>query len=227
MKIPDLETLYHDELKDAYDFEHQILEALPQMAEAAHSDELRQAFEEHQRQTEGQVERLEQVFRLLGKKAARKHCDGMEGLIEEGEDVLEAEGDEAAIDAALIAAAQRVEHYEMAAYGTLRTFARTLGYDDQADLLQQTLDEEGETDELLTQLAESGLNQQAADGGGRQTKGQNKGQSQSKGGQQARGGNGSAGGEKTKEELYEEAKRQGVEGRSKMDKQELERAVGS
>jgi ferritin-like metal-binding protein YciE len=215
VKIPDLETLYHDELKDAYDFEHQILEALPQMAEAAHSDELRQAFEEHQRQTEGQVERLEQVFRLLGKKAARKHCDGMEGLIDEGEDILEAEGDEAAIDAALIAAAQRVEHYEMAAYGTLRTFARTLGYDDQAELLQQTLDEEGETDELLTQLAESGLNQQAADGSGRRQ------------GQQARGGNGSAGDEKTKEELYEEAKRQGVEGRSKMDKQELERAVGS
>ncbi|HEX2254038.1 MAG TPA: DUF892 family protein [Thermoanaerobaculia bacterium] len=219
MKIPNLESLYQDELKDAYDFEHQILEALPQMAEAAHNEEVRQAFQEHQRQTEGQVERLEQVFRLLGQKPGRKHCDGMEGLIEEGEEILEAEGDEAAIDAALIAAAQRVEHYEIAAYGTLRTYARTLGYDDQAELLQQTLDEEGETDELLTQLAESGLNQQAAG------KGQNKGQG--KGGQQARGGNGSAGSEKTKEELYEEAKRQGVEGRSKMDKQELERAVGS
>jgi len=211
VKIPDLESFYHDELKDAYDFEHQILEALPKMAEAAHDPELRKAFEDHLEQTEGQVERLERVFELLGKKPQRKHCDGIEGLLEEGDEVLEAEGDEDAIDAALIAAAQRVEHYEMAAYGTLRTYARTLGSVDQAKLLQQTLDEEGEADKLLTRLAEGGVNRRAAEGDGHRPAG--------------RGDSRNAAGETTKEELYEEAQRLGVEGRSTMDKEQLARAV--
>jgi ferritin-like metal-binding protein YciE len=210
MNIPDLATIYHEELKDAYDFEHQILDALPQMAEAASNDDLRQAFEEHLRQTQGQVERLEKVFQSLGKKPARKHCDGMEGLIEEGEEIVEADGDEEAIDAALIGAAQRVEHYEMAAYGTLRTWARQLGHEDQAKLLQQTLDEEGKTDERLTRLAEGGINRQAANGRERR---------------QSRGANGSGGSEKTKDELYEEAQALDIEGRSQMSKEELARAV--
>jgi len=219
VKIPDLESFYHDELKDAYDFEHQILEALPEMAEAAKDPELRKAFEDHLTQTEGQVDRLEQVFELHGWKAERKHCDGVEGLLEEGEEVLEAEGDEDAIDAALIAAAQRVEHYEMAAYGTLRTYARTLGQEEAAGLLQQTLDEEADADELLTRLAEGGVNRRAAEAdGGRQVQGSRTARGSSRAPRKGAG-------DKTKDELYEEAQRLGVEGRSQMDKKELARAV--
>ena len=162
MKLENLEKLYLDELKDIYDAEHQILKALPKMAKKAAARDLQRAFEDHQKQTEGQVQRLEKVFDRLGKKATRKTCKGVKGLIEEGEEYVKATGDEDTIDASLISAAQRVEHYEMAAYGTLRTYAEILGHDEQARLLQQTLDEEEKTDQRLTKLAQSGINVQAA-----------------------------------------------------------------
>ena len=162
MKIENLEKLYIDELKDAYDFEHQILEALPKMEKSATANQVKNAFAEHRRQTEQQVARLESVFDKLGVKADRKTCKGMKGIIGEGEEYVKAKGDDDAIDAALISAAQRVEHYEMAVYGTLRTYAKALGHEDQATLLQQTLEEEGTTDQKLTRLAESGINAQAA-----------------------------------------------------------------
>ena len=161
IKLENLEKLYVDELKDAYDFEHQILDALPKMEEAAVSPQLQAAFREHREQTRGQVKRLEQVFNMLGRDADRKTCKGMKGLIAEGEEYIKAKGDDATIDAALVSAAQRVEHYEMAVYGTLRTFARALGHTEQANLLQQSLDEESKTDEKLTRLAESGINVEA------------------------------------------------------------------
>lgn len=161
LKLENLEKLYVDELKDAYDFEHQLLDALPKMEEAAHARELKEAFREHRRETENQVKRLEQVFRSLGKDADRKTCKGMKGLIAEGEEYIKAKGDDATIDAGLISAAQRVEHYEMAVYGTLRTYAEALGREDQARLLDQSLDEESAADEKLTDLAESGINAEA------------------------------------------------------------------
>jgi len=162
--VDDLRKLYHEELQDIYDAEHQILDALPKMEKAAHSEDLKQAFREHREQTEEQVERLDSVFESFGEPAKRKTCKGMRGLIEEGSEYLDAKGDADAIDAALIAAAQRVEHYEIAVYGSLRTFALALGHEDQAELLQETLDEEEETDERLSELAEAGINQEAASG---------------------------------------------------------------
>lgn len=164
MNLENLKQVYVDELKDAYDFEHQILDALPKMEEAASSPELKRAFQEHRRETENQVRRLEQVFNHLGRDPERKTCKGMKGLIAEGEEVVKARGDGAAIDAALISGAQRVEHYEMAVYGTLRTYARALGHEEQATLLQQNLSEEKAADEKLTGLAESGINVEAAVG---------------------------------------------------------------
>jgi ferritin-like metal-binding protein YciE len=162
LKLENLETLYVDELKDAYDFEHQILDALPRMEESATHPELQAAFREHRRETENQVRRLEQVFNSLGRDAERKTCKGMKGLLAEGEEYVKARGDDATIDAALISGAQRVEHYEMAVYGTLRTYARALGHEDQATLLNQSLEEEGAADAKLTRLAESGINVEAA-----------------------------------------------------------------
>jgi ferritin-like metal-binding protein YciE len=162
MKLESLRTLYLDELKDAYDFEHQILDALPKMEKAATADELKGAFREHRTQTQQHVQRLEQVFRSLGAQAERKTCKGMKGVIAEGEEYVKARGDRDTIDASLISAAQRVEHYEMAVYGTLREYARVLGAADQGRLLQQTLDEEKKTDQKLTQLAEQGINLAAA-----------------------------------------------------------------
>ena len=162
MKLESLKTLYLDELKDAYDFEHQLLEALPKMEKAASADELKSAFREHLGQTERQVDRLEQVFTSLGVAADRKTCKGMKGLLTEGDEYLKARGDRDTIDASLIAAAQRVEHYEIAVYGTLREYARVLGAADQMRLLQQTLDEEKSADQKLTRLAEQGINVAAA-----------------------------------------------------------------
>lgn len=162
LELENLEKLYVDELKDAYDFEHQILDALPEMEDAARASELKEAFREHRRQTEEQVERLEQVFHMLQAEAERKTCKGMKGLIKEGEDYVKAKGDDSTIDAALISAAQRVEHYEMAVYGTLRHYARVLGHQEQANLLQRTLEEESQTDEKLTRLAERSINLEAA-----------------------------------------------------------------
>src|SRR3990170_950633 len=158
-----LHDAFIDELRDVYDAEKQLTKALPKMAKAASSAELQTAFEEHLEETRAQIERLEQIFATLGEKVRGKHCDGMAGIIEEGKSVMEEDFDEATMDACLIAAGQRAEHYEMAAYGTLVAWARSMGHTEAADLLQETLDEEKATDEKLTELAESGINQEAAD----------------------------------------------------------------
>ena len=155
MKENALKELYIDELRDIYNAENQLTKALPKMAKAATSDELRAGFEEHLEQTKGHVERLERIFKELGEKPTGKKCKGMEGLVEEGDEMIkedELEGE--ALDAGLISAAQRVEHYEIAAYGCVRTYANLLGEDDAAGLLEQTLKEEKETDQKLTKLAE-------------------------------------------------------------------------
>jgi ferritin-like metal-binding protein YciE len=158
MEMESLRDLYLEELKDVYNAEKQLLKALPRMARAATHDELRSAFEDHLNVTEEQVRRLETIFDDLGKPARGKKCVGMEGLIAEGKEMMEEDMEPEVLDAALISAAQRVEHYEIAAYGTLRTYARQLGFDNHAELLQQTLNEEGEADKLLTQIAESAVN---------------------------------------------------------------------
>jgi ferritin-like metal-binding protein YciE len=156
-----MQDLYLHELQDIYSAENQILEALPKMAKAADSEDLTFAFEEHLTMTKEQVRRLETIFDDLGQKPGDDKCKGMEGLIKEGEELLEEDADPDVRDAALIAAAQRVEHYEIAAYGTARTYARQLGFDKHAEILQRTLDEEGETDKKLTALAESRINREA------------------------------------------------------------------
>jgi ferritin-like metal-binding protein YciE len=158
MELETLKDLYVEELKDLYSAEKQLVKALPKMAKAANSPELQQAFKTHLRQTAEHASRLEKICSDLGVSPRGKKCVGMEGLIEEGSDLIKEEPDPDVLDAGLISAAQHVEHYEMAGYGTVRTYARQLGFDDQANLLQQTLDEEGETDHLLTALAESGIN---------------------------------------------------------------------
>jgi ferritin-like metal-binding protein YciE len=157
-----LHDAFIDELRDTYDAERQLLKALPKLAKASAAAELREAFESHLEETRGQVERLEEVFASLDEKVRGKHCDGIAGIIEEGKSVMEEDFDDVTMDACLIASGQRAEHYEMAAYGTLVAWARALGHDDAADLLQQTLDEEKAADEKLTALAEGGINQQAA-----------------------------------------------------------------
>lgn len=164
MKMQNLDDVLSDELKDMYSAENQILKALPKMAKASRG-ELRTAFEEHLEQTRKHAERLEKVCQELNITPRGKKCAGMEGLISEGSEVLQTEGTEEAREAALIGAAQRVEHYEIAAYGTARTHARQLGYDSAAKLLEQTLDEEKMTDKRLTQLAEAKINMQAEQGG--------------------------------------------------------------
>ena len=158
MEMESLKDLYVEELKDVLNAEKQLLKALPRMARAASHDELRSAFEDHLNVTEEQVRRLETIFDDLGKPARGKKCHGMEGLLMEGKEVMEEDMDPDVLDAALISAAQRVEHYEIAAYGTLRTYARQLGFDNHAELLQKTLNEEGAADKLLTQIAESRVN---------------------------------------------------------------------
>jgi ferritin-like metal-binding protein YciE len=165
MSLDSLEKLFLEELRDIYNAEKQILRALPRMAKAASSPQLQQAFTNHLRQTENQVQRLERVFQELGQSARGKTCKGMQGLLEEGNEVLEKEGQPPVIDAALIASAQRVEHYEIAAYGCLRTYAQLLGYSRAEQLLQQTLEEEEATDKKLTDLGESGINDAAAAAG--------------------------------------------------------------
>lgn len=162
--MPDkvLDDLFHDTLKDIYYAERQLLKALPKMARAAQSEKLRDAFQTHRDQTETHVERLQQVFEIIGKAARGKTCPAIDGIIEEGEEVISDFKGSPALDAGLIAAAQAAEHYEISRYGTLRQWARQLGHDDAAKLLDQTLDEEAATDEMLTKLAESGANQQAS-----------------------------------------------------------------
>lgn len=156
-----LEDLFHDTLKDIYYAERQIVKALPKMARGAQSPELKAAFEKHRDQTENHVERLQQVFELIGKRAQGKTCEAIQGIIAEGEDIMDEFKHTAAIDAGLISAAQAVEHYEIARYGTLKTWAQMLGHKDAMNLLDQTLREETQTDELLTKLAVSAANQKA------------------------------------------------------------------
>lgn len=161
--MPDtLHDAFIDELRDTYDAEKQLTKALPKMARAATSPDLRAAFESHLEETRGQIARLEEVFASLDEKPRGKHCDGIAGIIKEGKSIMEEDFDDAAMDACLIAGAQRAEHYEMAAYGTLVAWARAMGHTEAADLLEQTLDEEKATDEKLTALAESGINKEAA-----------------------------------------------------------------
>lgn len=158
-----LQELLVDELKDIYNAENQIIKALPKMAKAASSPELKRAFERHLEETKRQVERLDQIGEALDVRMTGKKCKGMEGLIEEGKEIMSEDLEEDALDAGLIGAAQKVEHYEIAAYGTARAHANRLGLHKVAKLLQQTLDEEGNTDKKLTQLAETIINVEAVE----------------------------------------------------------------
>jgi ferritin-like metal-binding protein YciE len=160
-----MQDLFLNELKDVLNAERQLVEALPKMAKAAQSPQLQQAFTKHLRETEGHVERLERIFKSLGETPRGKACKGMQGLVEEGKEILQEDGAREVIDAALISAAQRVEHYEIAAYGCLRTYAQLLGNADADRLLQQTLAEEEATDKALTALGEGGINQAAVAAG--------------------------------------------------------------
>ncbi len=160
MAVETIEDLFLDELKDLYSAEKQITKALPKLAKAASSTELRAAFENHLEETKGHVERLEQIFQTLGKKGAGKTCEGMKGLVLEGSEVLEDVEKGPVRDAGLIAAAQRVEHYEMAGYGTVRSMAKLLGKSEIMSLLEETLSEEKAADEKLTQVSK-GVNQEA------------------------------------------------------------------
>ncbi len=162
MKLGTLQDLYVDELKDLYSAEHQLLKALPKMAKAASSPQLAKAFTDHLSQTKGQIDRLDKIFKKLDVSPKGKVCKAMQGLLEEGKELMEEEADPSVMDAALIAAAQRVEHYEMAGYGCVRTFADLLGFKDAAALLQETLNEEGAADNKLTRLAETVINVEAA-----------------------------------------------------------------
>jgi ferritin-like metal-binding protein YciE len=153
-----LQKLYVEQLKDLYSAENQILEALPKMIQRATHADLKRGFQEHYQQTEQQVQRLEEIGTMIGEDLGGHECKGMKGLLEEGEEAMKAFQDSDVLDAALIASAQRVEHYEMAGYGCSRTYANMLGFSDQATILQRTLDEEGETDHKLTELAETVIN---------------------------------------------------------------------
>jgi ferritin-like metal-binding protein YciE len=161
MKLKNLEDLLLHELKDLYSAENQLVKALPKMAKAASNQELKAAFEEHLEQTEGHVERLDEIAEMLGKKLTGHTCKAMKGLVEEGSDLISEDAAESVRDAGLIGAAQRVEHYEIAGYGTARCLAEQLGHSEIADLLEQTLEEEKETDENLSELATSTINADA------------------------------------------------------------------
>lgn len=160
-KMRTLEDVYVDLLKDLYSAEKQLVKALPKMAKGAQSSDLQKAFQDHLRQTEGQVERIERIFTEMGGSPRGKKCVGMEGLVEEGNELLKEDAEPDALDAGLIAAAQKVEHYEIAGYGTARAWAQQLGYDKAARLLQQTLEEESMANELLTRIAENHVNMEA------------------------------------------------------------------
>ena len=162
-EVGTLHDAFIDELRDTYDAERQLTKALTKLAKAARSPQLKEAFESHLEETQGQIERLEQVFDSLDERARGKHCDGIAGIIEEGKSIMEEDLDDDAMDACLIAAGQRAEHYEMAAYGTLVAWARAMGHSEAATLLQETLNEEKAADEKLSSLAEGGINQSAAE----------------------------------------------------------------
>jgi ferritin-like metal-binding protein YciE len=188
--MAETETLHDaflEELRDAYDAEKQLIKALPKMAKAAESETLRSAFQTHLEETQGHAERLEQVFASLDEKVRGKHCDGIAGIIEEGKAIMEEDFEGTTLDACLIAAAQRAEHYEMAAYGTLVAWAKAMGHQEAVGLLEEILQEEKATDEKLTQIAESGINQEAAQlaHGGEQEgeEGEDEGRSGSRGSQ--------------------------------------------
>lgn len=161
MELETLKDLYIEEIKDLYSAEKMLVKALPKMAKAANDKNLQQAFRTHLKETAQHAARLEQICKELGVSPRGKKCVGMEGLIEEGNELISEDPDPDVLDAGLISKAQHVEHYEIAGYGTVRTYARQLGFENQAELLQQTLDEEGRTDHLLTELAESGINVEA------------------------------------------------------------------
>ena len=161
MELETLRDLYIDELKDLWSAEKQLVKALPKMAKAANDPRLAKAFTNHLRQTERQVKRLERVFKDLGESPRGKKCVGMEGLVNEAKELIQEKPEPEVLDAGLISKAQHIEHYEMAGYGTVRTYARTLGFEDQQALLQETLDEEQMTDKLLTEIAENGINVEA------------------------------------------------------------------
>jgi ferritin-like metal-binding protein YciE len=161
MKLDSLRTLWIEEMRDLYNAENQLLKALPKMAKKASTRELKEAFESHLDETQTHVERLDEIFDRLGKKPTGKTCKAMKGLIEEGSEMMMEDGLDSVIDAGIIAAAQRVEHYEIAGYGVVRTFASLLGEDEAEELLQETLDEEGAADEKLTEIAESIVNEEA------------------------------------------------------------------
>ena len=156
-----LQTLFHDTLRDIYYAERKILKSLPKMARAAQSPELKAAFEKHREQTEVQIERLQQVFEIIGKPARGKTCDAIEGILAEGDEITEEYKDTAALDAGLLAAAQAVEHYEITRYGTLKRWAQVMGLKDAVKLLDETLQEESQTDEDLTAIADSAVNAEA------------------------------------------------------------------
>jgi ferritin-like metal-binding protein YciE len=158
LELNTLSDLFLVQLQDLYDAELRLTDALPHMIEAAHSADLKQALQLHLEETAHQATRLEQIFQQLGLAPERETCDAIKGLVAEGDEVVQADGDPAVKDAALIAAAQRVEHYEIAGYGTARTFAQQLGYEQAAELLQESLDEEGNADKILSEIAEQGVN---------------------------------------------------------------------
>jgi len=161
MKLDSLRTLWIEEMRDLYNAESQLVKALPKMAKKASNPELREAFENHLEETRNHLERLEEIFSRLGKKPTGKTCQAMKGLIEEGSELMQEEGSDSVIDAGIISAAQKVEHYEIAGYGTVRTWASILGEEEAEDLLQETLDEEGAADETLTEVAEGIVNEEA------------------------------------------------------------------
>jgi ferritin-like metal-binding protein YciE len=164
MKLTSLSDLYVNELQDMYNAEKQLTRALPKLAKAASTPELRSALEEHLEVTQTQLERLETILGNLGKKPGRNKCEAMQGLVSEGQEIVDMDGDDAVRDAGIIVAGQKVEHYEIASYGSLETFARLLGREEDASLLHTTLEEEREADQKLNQIAEGGLNQQALQG---------------------------------------------------------------
>jgi ferritin-like metal-binding protein YciE len=160
-KMDRLEDLYVHELKDIYSSEKQITKALPKLIKSASSEELKEAFEKHLQETEEQINRLDQIFDRLGQKSGGVKCAGMEGLLKEGDELLQEDATDEVLDAGIIVAAQKVEHYEIAAYGSLCTWAEALGYDEDLELLKETIEEEKMADEKLTELAEAGVNQQS------------------------------------------------------------------
>ena len=226
MHLKSLQDLYMAELQDLYDAEGQLVEALPKMAETASNRELTKAFKEHLKQTKGQVKRLEKVFKNLGTAAKGKTCKGMKGLIAEGREMLKARGDDDTRDAALISAAQRVEHYEIAAYGTVVAYARSLGRSEDVKLLEETLNEEKQADQLLNRIALNTVNPEALSGqDGRSDGRAQKSRSDRSGRKSGTRRDGAGTGEMTQEQLYEKARELNIPGRSKMSKNQLAKAV--